>query len=130
MGYRINVATDLDKIEKIMERRGLNPGGKAQKLFAQRVFEYSQPYTPFATGNLAEREVEVGDDYLLYYAPYARYQWYGAVMVGRPPKTPTDIPLQYNQAPMRGKEWVLRMWADRGDEITEEIARYAGGKAV
>ncbi len=128
MGFQFNVMNDIDKIDEILERRGLNPGGKTQKYFTNRVFEYSKPYAPFRTGNLSEFVVEVGDDYILYNAPYARYQWYGHVMVGRPPKKPTDIPLKYNQSPMRGKEWTLRMWADRGNEITEEVARFAGGR--
>lgn len=128
MGFELNVITDLPEVKKIVERRGLAPGGRVQKVFTQNVYNLSALYTPFQNGILSERNVDIGDDYILYSSPYARYQWYGVVMEGKPKKTPTNIPLRYNQAPMRGKEWTLRMWSDRGDEIVEMAAKAAGGR--
>ena len=57
----------------------------------------------------------IGEGLVQYADPKARYQYYGHVMIGRAPKTVTDIPLTYNGAPQRGSKWFERMKAkDKG----------------
>lgn len=47
-----------------------------------------------------------------YVTPYARRQYY-----------------EHKGDGLRGREWDKRMWADRGQEITQSVADYIGGKA-
>ena len=49
-------------------------------------------------------------------------------MEGKPPMHPTNRPLQFQEAPLRGKEWLKRTWKDDGNKILQEIAEKAGGK--
>lgn len=121
------VKLDLKPVRDILAAHGLDSDGEVQKYLTRRIKFYSDPYTPMRSGVL-KNTVEVGDDYLYYPGPYARYQWYGWVMAGRAPKQATNTPLTYNGAPRRGKEWVLRMFADKKDQIIAEVAKKAGGK--
>lgn len=123
------VRLDMSRAGDILSRHGLDPKGKVQKYMTERIFEASKPYAPFDTGALSQYNVELGDDYILYRSPYAWYQWYGRVMVGRPPKAPTNRPLKYQNGSLRGAHWVTRMWRDKKDKLLADIARRAGGKA-
>jgi hypothetical protein len=48
-------------------------------------------------------------------------------MAGNPLKV-TDTDLNFYGAPMRGRFWVLRMWADRGNDIVKTMEKFVGGK--
>lgn len=72
---------------------------------------------------------DIGSGEVIWNTPYARYQYYGKVMVGSPPKTVTDTDLKYHGGGMRGKMWFERMKADHKNEIIEGAAKLAGGKA-
>lgn len=120
-----SIKLQLNSDQEILLRRGLETDGRIQQMFTDEVYRASAKYTPFRTGTL-QRNVEVGPDYIHYLSPYARYLWYGKVMVGKPPKQRTDKDLEYNEAPTRGKEWTNRMWAERGDEIVKALAKEAG----
>jgi len=124
------ITINMDNTQRILARRGLESGGKCQKWMTHEIRRLSDPYVPFQTNILKNDTVEEGEDYILYNTPYARYQWGGLVMVGAPPKQVTDKPLTYNGAPKRGKKWVLRAWADNGNDIVRGVARMAGGKAT
>lgn len=126
---KTEIHLDVSKAADIIARHGLDQNGKVQKYMTERIFEASKPYAPFDTGALSEFNVEVGNDYILYRSPYARYQWYGRVMVGRPPKVPTNKPLKYQNGSLRGAHWVTRMWRDKKDKLLADIARMAGGRA-
>lgn len=45
------------------------------------------------------------------------------------PKVYNGQAIKYSGAPMRGKELNKRMWADRGSEVVEAIAKRVGGRA-
>lgn len=125
----ITIKLDVKSADQILKSRGLGPNGEVQKHFTKMVFKLSKPYTPLYKKFLSEKNVNVGTDFLEYDVPYARYQWYGFAMTGKPRKeVARDKPLKYFQAPMRGKEWIYRMWKDRKDEILDSIARMAGGR--
>ena len=72
-----------------------------------QVITDSDPYVPLISGMLrgsAIRGTVLGEGEVVWDSPYARYQYYGKVMVGPPPKQVTDIPLQYTQ-PNTGAFW-------------------------
>lgn len=123
----VTVVIQMDNTQRILARRGLESGGKCQKWLTHEIRRLSDPYVPMQSGTLKNTAIE-GDDYILYNVPYARYQWGGAVMAGSPPKRTTNKALTYNGAPKRGKQWVLRSWADNGDDIIRGLANQAGGE--
>ena len=51
-------------------------------------------------------------------------------MAGPAPKHYTGAPLTYSGAPMRGAHWERRMMADRGGELTKDVAKYVKGRAL
>lgn len=118
----------------ILRKRGLGDSTKAKKYLAATVARLCDPYVPMSDGsgvhlkNMREINESGGDVELRYPGPYAHYQYRGEVMAGRAPKHYTGRPIQYSDAPMRGKEWDKRMMADRGDEVVDALAKYVGGR--
>lgn len=105
----------------IILHRHLEKGGAAQRLFTNEVKRHSDHYTPMDAGIL-KSNVTVNSDSIVYNSIYAKYQYYGVSKNGKP--------LNYQGAPMRGKEWTTRMWIDKGKEITSSVAKFIGGKAI
>jgi len=124
----MTVVTNIDPIEKILRKRGLQVNGPVQSFFTNECAKFMDKYVPMQSGILKNTRV-VGKNYVMYIMPYARYHYYGKLMVGRAPKKLTDIDMKYHGAPNRGPFWDKRMWAENGSRITEATARYAGGRA-
>lgn len=126
MGVKVKINIDPNVI---LSKRHLENGGAAQLELVNEILKKAIPYTPEDSTTL-ETNIDIanGGKQIIYKSPYARYQYYGKVMAGDPRK-PTDKDLVYNGAPMRGKEWIKRMWADRGKEITKTVADFVGGKS-
>ena len=145
MSFKVD--TDIDT-DKILQSRGLDDNGKIQEIFTREVYKRSEKYIPFRDGIL-NKIVEIGQDFIRYKSPYARYHWYGKLMVdpitkkgcffnpntgdmwSRPgtQKELTDKDMNYNAAPTRGPFWTNRMWTDEGENITEGLAKMAGGRS-
>lgn len=128
MKYRVTSSID---IEKILSERGLGQSNEAVKKLASIVRNYCDPYVPMEQGTLKNtgQIVDGGTDmYIVYNQPYAHYQYYGEVMVGRAPKQYTGVPLTYHGEPMRGLEWDKRMMADRSGDVKKAMAVVVGGK--
>lgn len=113
------VKIEINSTDEILKSRHLETGGQGQQLFTSEVKRFSDAYTPFDSGTLAGG-VTIGVDSITYNAPYARYQFYGESKNGKP--------LNYQGAPMRGKEWTNRMWQDRGKEVLQSVAAFVGGR--
>lgn len=105
------VKINIDSSDKILLRRYLNQNGKAQQFFTSEVKRLSDPYVPFRQGHL-KREVIVTPNKLIYTQPYAKKQFYENKGKG-----------------LRGKQWVNRMWADKGKLIVQSVAKFVGGNA-
>lgn len=98
----------------------------AQKYIDNEVLRLSDPYLPFQSGMLKKSGIlgtVLGSGEVIYNAPYARYLYYGKVMVGRAPKQLTDTDLTFHGAPMRGAFWFERMKADKKDQILRGAAK-------
>lgn len=105
----------------------------AQMYVDSEVLRLSEAYVPFQSGMLkmsGQLGTVVGSGLVVYNAPYAKYQYYGNVMVGRAPKQLTDRPLTYHGAPKRGKLWFERMKADHKEEILTGARKIAGGNIL
>lgn len=122
MSVRIKV--DLPKAE-ILKRMGLGGTNKAQKYLASQVKRLCDPYVPMQQGTLKNNVTIAGDgSHIVYTQPYAHYQYYGEVMAGRAPKKYTGKKIDYHGAPMRGKQWVNRMFADKSKELEQSMDAY------
>lgn len=104
---------DLDT-DRILSSRGLNKGGMAQRFFTSTMRRHMDKYVKKDTGALKNTAVEAVDS-ITFIQPYAHKQYL--------------LPNTREGAPMRGPYWDKRCWAADGRTITEEVARYVGGKA-
>lgn len=87
-------------------------------------------YIPFRSGTLKNSGIlgtNIGSGNVEYIAPYSRYQYYGKVMIGKPPKQVTNKDLQYNGAPQRGSFWFEIMKMNYKDTIIKGAKRYLRG---
>lgn len=116
------IKLEMDDTQKILLKRHLNENGLAQRFMTSEIKRLSHPYTPFMNGPLKNQAV-VGNGTLTYNQIYARYQWYGKSKKGK------SFVYGRNGSGLRGPKWTLRMWADRGNEVVESVAKFVGGRA-
>ena len=99
---------------------------QAQRYVDNEVLRRCDPLTPRLKGELISsgvRATSIGSGIVQYNSPYARYQYYGKVMIGRAPKTVTSIPLTYTDAPNRGAKWFERMKTKDKKDILKGAGR-------
>ena len=111
------IRLDIDPVDKILLKRNLNKKGEAQKIFNQDVRRLSTPYVPRLRGNQTMKSVTETASSIIYDTPYARRQYYENKGKNR------------TKHARAGSHWTERMWADRGKEIVQSVAKYCGGKA-
>jgi hypothetical protein len=103
---------------------------KAQMFVDSEVLRLSSPYTPMQSGMLEKSSnlgTDIGSGEVVWNAPYARYLYYGKVMIGRAPKEVINVDLKFHGAPKRGAFWFERMKKDKGQQILDGAAKIAGG---
>lgn len=110
MGTQVRL--EIDPVDRILLKRSLVRNGAAQKFFTHEVRRLSDPYVPMLNGPLKNTAVERTNK-IIYIQPYARRQYYE----------------NKGGKGLRGKMWDQRMWAARGKEIVQSVAKYVGGKA-
>lgn len=120
MGTTVKV--NLDSVQTILSKRGLEKGGKAQRFMTSEIKRLSDPYTPMDNGIL-KSNVTIEADSITYNVPYAKRMWYGKVMAGNP-LVATDKDINFQGSPMRGAFWVTRMDADRHNDIVEAVEKF------
>lgn len=130
---KTTVKVEMKPVDTILTRLGINKNGDVQGFLVNTVNRRITRYMPYRTGVLSTKvkyiksptEIEVAAD-------YARYQYYGKVMIGPPPKVATSKLL--NQAPhapgndRAGPFWDRRMMAAEGDQIVSEVQGYINRK--
>lgn len=117
---------------------------EAQKFIDSTCIRYMDPYTPAQNLVLTKSATigtVIGSGEIHQIAPYARYQYYGMLMVSSvtgssfassgEKKVLTDTPLRYSGAkhPQAGKLWFERMKADKQEAILQGAAKILGAKA-
>ena len=131
--------------DDMLQRFGLEEGGRVQKIIDKAVIDYSQPYWAFDTGTLARSAYAAtvyGSGQVVWPGPYAHYQAKGEVYgpnipiydddsgiptgYWSPPgkkKHPTGDKLTYKTDvnPLAGAFPIERMKADHTEDILEEI---------
>lgn len=102
---------------------------QAQSFVDSEVLRLCDPLTPMRSkalilsGTLA---TDVGSGLVQYNAPYAKYHYYGKLMIGPAPKKLTDIDLTYEGAPQRGAFWFERMKANDAKAILKGAGKIVG----
>lgn len=106
---------------------------QAQKFVDSQVLRLDDKYVPVRQSYLRKSGflgTVIGSGLVRYIAPYARYQYYGKVMVGPAPKTLTSIPLKYHSGdPNRGAKWFEVMKARHGRQIISGAKKLMGGRS-
>lgn len=118
MQLEIDAQLDLSDLNAILERRGLPPGGRVQKVVDVAVLRYCDPKVPFNTGMLKSSAITasaVGEGLLVYATPYARRLFY-------------HPEYNFQGAPDRGAYWFERAMAEHKDDVVREAAAAAGGR--
>lgn len=139
MNYRL----EMKSINQLCQERGIVVNGRTQKFIDQEVIRLMDPYTPNLNGVLiksATLGTKIGSGEIHQNAPYARYQYYGKLMVSSltgsayashgESKVLTDKDLQYNKHKnsQAGPFWFERMKADKKEQILRGARKVAGGR--
>ena len=83
-------------------------GGIVQTFVDSEYIKDVEKYTPFKAGALiksATISTVIGGGLVIWRTPYARYLYYGKVMVGKAPKTVTGKDLVFHSGGLRGAKW-------------------------
>lgn len=112
------IKINIDPTDKILLKRELGNNGKAQLFFTSEVRRLADPYTPFESGTL-KNTAKVDVNKITYVAPYSAKNYYENKGMGEQGT---------GKGGLRGKQWIPRMWADRGKEIIKSIAKLTGGR--
>lgn len=116
----MGVIIKADSIDKVLKKRGLEPNGKVQRFLTNEIAKNANPYVPYKDGGLKDKQVRIEPNCIIYYAPYARKQYYENKGNGKQGT---------NKGGLRGKRWIERMMADHKNQIAKSVAIFAGGKA-
>ncbi|MFV0344212.1 MAG: minor capsid protein [Anaerocolumna sp.] len=132
---------EINPTDTLLKARGIEPGGRVQKFVDQESIRYMDPLTPRLNGLLTKSVTlgtVIGSGELEYTSPYARYHYYGKLMVSPTTGSPfaskgekkvlTDRDMEYNGAPQRGPFWFERMKADHKEDILDGARKVAGAK--
>lgn len=143
------ITVKLKPTGQAMSELGVLPGGAVQRFHTQNVIRRIQKYMPFRTGTTVKLMVTqspVSEPFVVIDAPYARYLYYGKVMVdsktGKGPAyipnvgyrfrrgavlKSTDRPLKYTitKNPQAGPLWDKRLVAAEGEVMREELQSFA-----
>ena len=110
-----NFSVEFKSVSEMLERRGLEAGGRVQRVIDDTVIKYCDPLVPKDVGTLknsAEAHSVLGSGLVRYVTPYAHFQY-----------------TRNKSTSGRGREWFERMKKDRKGEILEAAQKAAGGES-
>lgn len=133
----------MESPNTLIAERHLRPGDKVQKYIDSECIRRMKPYTPFLSGVL-EKSVTIGTRIgygnIKQSVPYAKYQYYGKLMVSRltgssyaskgESKVLTNKDLVHNTSrhSKAGSYWFERMKNDHKTKILKGAQKIADGK--
>lgn len=128
------VTVDMRPVKRILRAKGLSVGGDVQQFHTANVLRRIIKYMPYRTGatiKLTQAQSPVSKPEVVTDAPYAKYLYYGKVMVGKPPKRPIDKNLKYTRTknPQAGPFWDRALVAAEGKAMQADLQRYVNRKA-
>lgn len=138
--------------DAILLAHGLNDGGDAQRFFTENVNKRITKYMPYRSGALSGKLKRVtSPSEITISAPYARYQYYGKVMIDPAinaagfltkdgtwrsrkgaVKVLTDRDLTYDTTKNAeaGPFWDRRMMAVEGDALLDDLKGYIRSRGM
>lgn len=119
----------MNSPEQILKDKGLNPGGDVQMFHTANVLRRIKRYMPFLTGmtyKVTVIQTDIRKPYIVTDTPYAKYLYYGKVMVGRAPKVVTGKNLVYTTTknPDAGAFWDRTLSAREGKAMAADLQRF------
>lgn len=114
-GGGVTFRFEQDSVQNIIEKYGLNRGGKVQQYVDSEVMRYMQPYMPKLTGMMIDSMIigtVAGSGEVVVNTPYAKKRSEAARNNGQ-----------------RGSHFFERMKADHKGDILNGAAAVSGGKA-
>ncbi len=112
--FSLRAQVNIDDYGDIIERRGLEDGGRVQQVLDSEILHHCEPYIPFDTGMLRDSgplSTEIGSGIIVYDTPYARKQYYE----------------NSGGEGLRGRLWFERAKADHLKDWAELVAAESGG---
>ena len=134
--------TDILKWDKSFGAERTAQFIKAQKFVDSECIRLMAPYTPTLNTFMRKSATDgtkIGSGKIEYTSPYARYQYYGKLMVSSVTGsayarqgeskvlTETDLVYNHSKAPLAGKLWFERMKAGKKEQILRGAAAITGG---
>lgn len=118
----MKITLDLPSGEELVQKKGFDKNGKVQLFHTNNVSRRIEKFMPKQSGALRGRlkQIHNGSE-IKVNGRYAKYQFYGMVMVGRAPKRATSKPLQYGTG---GPHWDKALVAEEGKVIEAELQAY------
>lgn len=114
----MNYKVELDNLNSILSKRGLQERGRIQQFIASELVRVSDKRVPLKTGMLKNTaRVINGGKEVHYPQPYAARQYY-------------STPQTRSYDPQRGSYWFERTKNAEGKDIINKAARMAGGRAT
>lgn len=117
--------------DEVKKRLGFGNSKKIQQYFTNQCAKHMNKYVPFDIGML-RRLIDIGYDYVEYQSPYARYLYYGKLMLALngsswakygEKKYVTSKDLKYH-TPSTGAHWDKLMWSAEKEKIISDTERY------
>lgn len=137
-----NVELKMNTTKELIKIHGLGENGEVQKFVDAECIRLMDSYTPMLSGIMIDSVIlgsDIGSGLLEYDNPYARFQYYGNVMIdpntgstwapkyGK--KVVTSQKLIHNKSrhPQAGPLWFERMKTDNKDAILKGAQDIVGG---
>lgn len=123
----MKVKIDIPSAEQMIRRLGLHEQGEAQKFHTANINRRIGKYMPHLSGALETKLKFIWSNTKIeILGPYAKYQYYEKVMVGKAPKVTTDKPLEYTKDfnPQAGPFWDRALVAAEGDVLVAELQEF------
>ena len=143
----------MKPINQILKAKGLTAGGDVQRFHTQNVLRRIVKYMPRRTGatiKLTVAQSPISKPYIVTDAPYARFLYYGKLMVDpvtgaagfldadgqwksrrNVPKVKSNRPITYTRTknPQAGPFWDRHLVAAEGKALQADLQRYVDRKA-
>lgn len=126
--------------ESKVKNRLANQTKQAKKILKNEIVKDTEKFVPMRSGflkNSIMRSIQSNDDFIIYNTPYARFLYYGYVMIGKITKRPwarrgetkikTDKKIQYGKVhPLACSHWFERSKAlnkDKWIKLAKKVYR-------
>lgn len=128
------VTVYMKPTKQILKDKGFGPGGDVQRFHTQNVLRRIQKYMPYRTGATIKTmiaQTDINKPYIVVNVPYAKYLYYGKVMVGPAPKMLTNRDLVYTKTKnhLAGPYWDRALKAAELPAMQADLQRYVNRKA-